>query len=837
MRAAFEYFLNIVRMIRYDLVDNSHPQEAMKAYINSEKIVIAKLFVSCLIILRAIEFFAGVFTFFQSISFFTLFSTLLYFLRKNDMKTARIIASLYMLVPLLLYQHSYNNWTLLLSQFLPVTFPIIALMTTRSLTLSLVVFTVNTLALFLHIRYQTIDYINSIAYDKVKLADAITYQLTYSVDCGFLVLISMLTQIYSSRNAILQLFTEKDKLLEMNEKYVVLNKELKKEKKGKDEFLLGVSHELRNPLNILLGNLELSQMKSKDNTENQYLQNAKVSGELLSFLINNLLDAGKLQSQDLGVTTTPINLQPFIERIWRLSKMMFQRKNLNGQLYFSKEIPKTLWLDPHRVMQIVLNLVTNAIKFTLRGEVTIIISWIRQIKFDPALLKKSEESEEFNTGLIHKGQETSVNLTFSKGCDEQDGHEILKLDSYNAISKFKSMTHLNSKKNFHKIDFNSKSIPQLQSTDNLEKSGLDTSSGFLKIEVRDTGCGVDRDKIPELFRKFSQVSENSDHQELGAGLGLWIVHNLCNSMGGGVTAHCVKGVGSTFVAAIKCHVMPIPPDIISEKPTKSLRALIVDDMKGNAEIHKYFLNKCAVRVPDIATNGLEAVDLYQKRGNGYYDIIFMDRNMPLMDGDTASQLIRAHEEAKGWKKAIIVFVTGHCKKEDHDILLNREGRNKADYVFVKPFIFQVCQDLVNSIISKRCELEKDNRFSRKILVVDDNNLQKQFIVEYLSNLNIEVLTCSNGKDAMDVLTRLYQEIGLIFMDCDMPIMDGFETTQRLKSYCTENRLHCPPIIGLTGHTDIETKNKCLEVGMTGVEIKPISFATVQRILDDFAKYN
>jgi signal transduction histidine kinase/DNA-binding response OmpR family regulator len=723
-----------------------------------------------------------------------------------------------------------------MTHLLPVTIPLIALMTTQSLIFYLPAFVLHIIMLLFYSRLQTIDYMISISHDRERVTEAINVQVTYSIDCAFVVLISMLTQIYSSRQAILQLFAEKDKLCNMKDKNLEVTEELKRTMKGKDEFLLSVSHELRNPLNILLGNLELSQMNSKDNSEDKYLNNAKISGELLAFLINNLLDAGKLQTKNLEVSTTPTNVQSFTDRIWSISKMMFQRKNLHGQLYLSKEIPKTLHMDPHRVMQIIINLVGNATKFTMQGGVTIIISWIQQQQLDSYLLNKNI-SDEFSLGLNHINRENSER-TISLG-EAQDDEVILNsLEEYNSKPKFKSMADANSKKKFYKIDFNTQTIPEPISSTKIEKA-LEPTPGFLKIEVRDTGCGIDDNVIPKLFSKFSQVSHDSKQQQLGTGLGLWIVQNLCTSMGGGVRPHSIKNVGSSFVAAIRCNAIPKPPDRLPLNLSKPLRALVVDDMKSNADIHKYFLTKCDVQVPDIAYNGIEAVDLYRKRGNGFYDIIFMDRNMPLLDGDKASQMIRSHEQFNGWKSTTLAIITGHGKEEDHEGLLDPKGAIKADFVFMKPFNFQACQNLVNTITFKTCQT-LDNRkmkFTKKILVVDDDNFQVQILTEYLSKMNVQVLSCFNGKEAMDTFTQCRQEIGLIFMDCEMPIMNGYETTKCLKSYCLVNQVSCPQIIGLTGHADADSKNKCLKAGMDKVETKPISFARLQNILLDHSKYN
>jgi CheY-like chemotaxis protein len=298
-------------------------------------------------------------------------------------------------------------------------------------------------------------------------------------------------------------------------------------------------------------------------------------------------------------------------------------------------------------------------------------------------------------------------------------------------------------------------------------------------------------------------------------------------MRGAVKAHSIKNVGSSFVAAIACKALSLAPEICNERP---LKALVVDDMQSNAEIHKYFLTKCKVEVPDFASNGMEAVDLYRKRGRGFYDLVFMDRNMPIMDGDKASQMIRAYEKVQGWKPTTLVIITGHCKREDYDTMLNPSGEIKADYVFMKPFNFQVCQDLVKALSSK-------TRCGKKVLVVDDDKFQVQVISEYLSKLNVKAILCFNGKQAVDSYIQCREQIGLIIMDCEMPIMNGYTAALNIKKYCSEMNLDSCPIIGLTGHADIQSKTRCLNSGMTLVETKPISFGQLQNHVQNVPQYS
>jgi len=270
------------------------------------------------------------------------------------------------------------------------------------------------------------------------------------------------------------------------------------------------------------------------------------------------------------------------------------------------------------------------------------------------------------------------------------------------------MAYLHLMKDFYRLDESSGKLPRLASSDVISSSNC-SLFGFLRIEVRDTGQGMQASDLPKLFHQFSQVSNSAEHQQLGTGLGLWITQNLCLSMGGNIKAYSTYQEGSTFIAVVKSEKRP---DIVEMEPQlqeTGVNAMVVDDMKTNLDIHICFLKKCNVNVKDVATNGLEAYEIYKKRGNHYFGVIFMDLDMPIMNGEVACEKIRQYEKTHCWDRAILVVITGHCKKENHKKLLDPNGSIQANYVFLKPFSFQICRDLIaeitkNEIMKKKSRL-------------------------------------------------------------------------------------------------------------------------------------
>jgi signal transduction histidine kinase len=145
-------------------------------------------------------------------------------------------------------------------------------------------------------------------------------------------------------------------------------------------FLLGFSHELRNLINSVMGNVKLASMENLSERAKDFLRNADVCGELLLHLINNILDTGKVEVNDLEINPTPTDIYGTIERTWSICAELIRRKGLLGSLKIQNNLPKAIRIDHYRLTQIFLNIVGNAVKFTDRGSIDITVEWIDGIE-------------------------------------------------------------------------------------------------------------------------------------------------------------------------------------------------------------------------------------------------------------------------------------------------------------------------------------------------------------------------------------------------------------------------------------------------------------------------
>ena len=183
-------------------------------------------------------------------------------------------------------------------------------------------------------------------------------------------------------------------------------------------FLLGFSHELRNLINSLMGNVKLAAAEATGEKAKDLLANAELCAEMLLHLIINILDTGKVELGDLEINPAPVKIYDIMDRVWSICSELIQKKNLRGRLRMQKNIPQVLTLDRYRLMQIFLNLVQNAVKYTDVGSIDINVEWINNTQhvtnkcFEPLPFNNRDAQDE---GLFEKMQNTNLfnsNLMF-----------------------------------------------------------------------------------------------------------------------------------------------------------------------------------------------------------------------------------------------------------------------------------------------------------------------------------------------------------------------------------------------------------------------------------------
>jgi len=501
------------------------------------------------------------------------------------------------------------------------------------------------------------------------------------------------------------------------------NKELNAAIKTRELFIAGVSHEFRNPLNSMMGNIELLSLELKDPRWKEMLNTCKVCGDVLLGLINNILDVAKINAEKLELSIRPVNFYRLIEKVWSVSAIKIREKGLKGHLSLSANLPQFLELDSHRLNQILLNIIGNATKFTSTGFVKVIISWHNHLEFDELQKPNSEflsssrqikntslhaienECSPFGSNNNNSWAEDTSSFYDNPGLKEMRRHNLLDLSRQISQRVFstKTMSDVNVRRCLSETVLTEYDNHIETKAQRSKSEALKKESGLLKIEVIDTGCGITPAALGKIFQPFTQADSSVTRKFGGTGLGLYISKQLIKKMEGDICAYSEEQCGTNFCVLIPTVTASAQDldedDIIMKSGVK--RALVVDDLPLNQTLMTHYLKKMDVQV-EIASNGEEAVEKFKERGYGYYSFITMDIQMPVMDGMTASKKIREYEAKCDFEKHIpIMMVTGNCTEIEKDCCLNPQGEIRASFFFRKPFVFEECRSCVRSILNNR----------------------------------------------------------------------------------------------------------------------------------------
>lgn len=367
--------------------------------------------------------------------------------------------------------------------------------------------------------------------------------------------------------------------------------------------------------------------------------------------------------------------------------------------------------------------------------------------------------------------------------------------------------------------------------DLLERTGEKVQ---LKFSVRDTGIGMTKEQAAKLFQPFTQADMSTTRKHGGTGLGLTICRRLVELMGGRVWLESEAGVGSTFFFTVWLGIGSAAGTgkIVPEK-LGTLRVLIVDDNPTAREILQEPLSTLASRVDTVAS-GREAVAAIQHHdATDPYDIVFMDWRMPGMDGLQASRHIKSDETLK--HPPHIVLVTAFGREEVRE----EAERLELDGFLVKPVTKSMIVDTLVNVFAHEgedvhaaAESEQTTRLrGARILLTEDNEINQQIAVELLEGAGATVQVAHHGREAVEMLSNGPQPppFDVVLMDLQMPVMDGYQATAKLRS---DARFATLTIIAMTAHATIEERQRCLAAGMNDHISKPIDpgnlFETVGR---------
>lgn len=352
---------------------------------------------------------------------------------------------------------------------------------------------------------------------------------------------------------------------------------------------------------------------------------------------------------------------------------------------------------------------------------------------------------------------------------------------------------------------------------------VESQKALVRFSVTDSGPGIPEDKHEALFRAFEQLDGGSTRRQHGTGLGLTIARSLVELMGGEIGLESQPGVGSTFWFEIPLETLeerPFPEPSLAGK-----RVLVVDDLEVNRHLLQQWLKRWGA-VPDLAEDGLIALE---KMESHQYDFVLVDYEMPIMDGLAFAHEVQKRKiqtplialpsvgdiQAENFERAgFLGFVRKPLRERLLRLLLGSLSDDQT--IFVSP----------DRVVRNPALVAVGHRFQGRVLVVDDNETNRAVAGRLLMRLGLEVDFAVNGREAVDKTVE--DSPDLVLMDCQMPVMDGYQATTRLRSLGITT-----PIVALTANAMSHDRQVCLESGMDEYLSKPIRTQQMRAVLAKF----
>ncbi|HET9314357.1 MAG TPA: response regulator, partial [Vicinamibacteria bacterium] len=363
----------------------------------------------------------------------------------------------------------------------------------------------------------------------------------------------------------------------------------------------------------------------------------------------------------------------------------------------------------------------------------------------------------------------------------------------------------------------------------LEQAG---DKAKVRFSVRDTGIGMSPEQVAKLFRPFTQADMSTTRKHGGTGLGLTISRRLVELMGGQVWVESTPGQGTTFIFTVWFGVgtgkrRAVPAQLMS------LRALVVDDNQAAREILAEALAGVVAEVVAVS-GGAEAVAAVKREdATAPYDIVFMDWRMPGVDGLEATRLIKQDRSLRKQPAVVMVTAFGREEVRDEAEKLNIEG------FLLKPVTKSMLVDTMVTLFSpqsaetsaaSQAALDGGVRLDGlRVLLCEDNDINQQVAVELIEGVGARVTVAGDGRQGVDLLEGAGDPVpyDIVLMDIQMPVMDGYQATTRLRS---QERFARLPIVAMTAHATTEERDRCTAAGMNDHVSKPIDPAALYAVL-------
>lgn len=373
-------------------------------------------------------------------------------------------------------------------------------------------------------------------------------------------------------------------------------------------------------------------------------------------------------------------------------------------------------------------------------------------------------------------------------------------------------------------------------------SNRTAQSAILEFKVEDTGIGMDEPTAKTIFEKFIQADSSTTRRYEGTGLGLAISKQLIEMMGGSISVKSKPGRGSVFTFYLNLPINNDPEMFLDKESIRDtpditgLKVLIVDDNQLNRKIlrEQLLLNGA---IPEEAASAKEALHKLTSAAKSAipFKMALIDYRMPEMNGMTLAAEIKADSLLKD---TVLILLSSSSK--NNPVLIGKINTFFAEVISKPIRINQLLKAIKASGADEKEELTKHDiepvDFSAwrnaRILVAEDNPINQKVIKAVFKKFNIDVDTAENGEIALAMF--LEKDYDIIFMDVQMPVMDGYETTHRIRELEKNSSTHTP-VVALTAHVIKGDRDKCIDAGMDDYVPKPIKKQAIINVLKKYLK--
>lgn len=501
---------------------------------------------------------------------------------------------------------------------------------------------------------------------------------------------------------------------------------------AKSNFVANVSHEIRTPLNAIIGFANLALKTGLNSKQTDYLGKIHLSGLTLLGIVNDLLDFSKIEAGKLTIENIEFCFEDIVNNIVTMIGPPATARNLNIIVNIPFDFPRRLIGDSLRVGQILTNIMSNAVKFTERGEIELSVS-----------------------------------------------HQKIGEDSVE-----------------------------------------------IHVKVQDTGIGIATDQLANIFRPFTQADISTTRKFGGTGLGLAITKHLVELMGGkiGIESEAGKGTTVSFSAVFRTVSKETPVATIPGN-IRDLHILVLANRPAMLKWFRTFFTQFSY-VVDVVASPREAIAALEEKAHARcYDLFLIDSQDITGNIISLLQHLRTHPDPLNHPK-IILLITAVMEDSLREQAIGLEVREFLVRPITPAAMLQALENIfspqnVTRVVTSKIPSDEIDLAGLNVLVVEDNAMNQQIARELLESVGVFVTIANNGLVAVAMLTKEAEPVRFdaIFMDIQMPELDGYEAARRIRKL---PRYAGIPIIALTGHAMVLEREKVVAAGMNDHVAKPIT---------------